>query len=48
MTKLSQKIKYRISILKGLGKKKGKDYFMNESNNLVIRKKGFNEIVINN
>ena len=48
MIKLSQKIKYRISILKGLGKIKGKDYFMNNSDNLVIRKKGFNEIIINN
>ena len=48
MAKLNQKIKYRISMLKGLGKVKGKDYFMNESNNLVIRKKGFNEIIVNN
>ena len=47
MTKLSQKIKYRISVLKGNGKVKGTDYFMNDSDNLVIRKKGFNEIVIN-
>ena len=46
--KISQKIKYKISLLKGLGKVKGTDYFMNDSNNLVIKKKGFNEIVINN
>jgi len=48
MTKISQKIKYKISLLKGLGKVKGTDYFMNDSDNLVIKKKGFNEIVINN
>ena len=48
MKKISQKIKYRINILKSVGKKKEKDYFFNDSGNLIIKKRGFNEIVINN
>jgi len=42
---MNQKIKNRINILKALGKKKGKDYFLTEEGNLIIKKRGFNEVV---
>ncbi len=37
---------YRINMLKSNGKIKGKDYFLTDDGNLLIKKKGFNEIVI--
>jgi len=42
---MNQKIKNRVSILKALGKKKGKDYFITDAGNLIIKKRGFNEVV---
>ena len=45
MTKLDQKIQNRINMLKTAGKKMGKDYFLNDQGNLIIKKKGYNEIV---
>ncbi len=45
MTKPSLKIKNRISILKSIGKKVNKDYFLTDNGNLVIKKRDYNEIV---
>ena len=42
---MNEKIKNRIGMLKANGKKKGKDYFLTGEGNLVIKKRGFNEIV---
>jgi len=45
MTKLNPRIKNRINKLKSSGKEKGKDYFVNDEGNLIIKKNGYNEIV---
>jgi len=45
MKKLTPRIKGRIRLLKSFGKKKGKDYFITEVGNLVIKKANHNEIV---
>ena len=46
MNKLSLKVKNRIDILKANGKKSGKDFFLTEEGNLIIKKKDYNEIIV--
>lgn len=48
MNKLSLKIKNRIGMLKASGKKVGKDYFITDNGDLLIKKRDYNEIVIGN
>ncbi len=46
MAKLDPKIKNRMNMLKSSGKKLGIDYFLNDKGNLIIKKNGYNEIII--